>query len=126
MKYKYKAPFNSILLRYNEIGIKGGNRWMFERQLLDNIRTKLKDIPNLSFYKDRGRFALVHEDDSPFTEDELTQIRKALSKVFGLESYSLGFHVEPYWEDIHETIMANIESVYDVHKASCKEGDDPL
>ena len=96
---------------------------MFERKLLDNIRTKLTDIPNLSFYKDRGRFALVHEDESPFTEEELNKIRTALSKVFGLESYSLGFQVEPYWEDIHETILANIESVYEVHNAACKEGD---
>lgn len=96
---------------------------MFERQLLENIRRKLKGVSNLSFYKDRGRFALVHEDESPFTEEELTQIRAALSKVFGLESYSLGFQIEPYWEDIHETIMANIESVYEVHNSATKEGE---
>ncbi|MCM8536993.1 MAG: tRNA 4-thiouridine(8) synthase ThiI [Lentisphaeraceae bacterium] len=123
MKYQYKAPFNAILLRYNEIGIKGGNRWMFERKLLDNIRTKLKVIPNLSFYKDRGRFALVHEDDSAFSDEELQLIRAELGKVFGLESYSPGFQVEPDWEEIHETILENVPQVYEVHNAACKEGE---
>ena len=33
MKYEYKPPFNAILLRYSEIGLKGNNRRMFEEKL---------------------------------------------------------------------------------------------
>jgi tRNA uracil 4-sulfurtransferase len=123
MKYAYKAPFNAILLRYNEIAIKGNNRWMFERQLLDNIRRKLKVIPNLSFYKDQGRFAVIHEDESPFTQSELDLIRTELSKVFGLESYSPGFQVESDWETIRDIILEQFPEVYAVHNAICPAGE---
>ena len=85
MKYNYKAPFNTILLRYSEIGIKGQNRRLFEAQLLNNIKSALKDVPNLDFVYDFGRFALVHEDDSPFSDEEMDIIRENLSKVFGIE-----------------------------------------
>ena len=33
---------NSLILRYGEIYLKKGNRWMFERQLLQNIKEYLK------------------------------------------------------------------------------------
>ncbi|NQZ58010.1 MAG: hypothetical protein HRT88_11180, partial [Lentisphaeraceae bacterium] len=94
MKYQYNAPFNVILLRYNEIGLKGGNRGMFEQKLLTNIRRKLVDVPSIDFYEDRGRFALIHEDESAFTETELEIIKDKLSKVYGLESFSPGFLVD--------------------------------
>lgn len=121
MKYEYNAPFNAILLRYSEIGLKGNNRRMFEEKLLNNIRHVLKDVENLSFFYDRGRLALIHGDESPFTEVELDLVRLQLAKVFGLESYSPGFQVESDWEVIKETVMEHLPKVYEVHNQNCPE-----
>ena len=122
MKYNYKAPFNTILLRYSEIGIKGQNRRLFEAQLLNNIKNALKDVPNLDFVYDFGRFALVHEDDSPFSEDEMEIIRENLSKVFGIETFSPGFLVDSDWDTIRETVMEHIPEVYETHAKDLAEG----
>ena len=123
MKYNYKAPFNTILLRYSEIGIKGNNRRIFEAQLLNNIKNTLKDIPNLDFIYDFGRFALIHEDESPFSEDEIELIRENLSKVFGLETFSPGFIVDSDWESIKDCVMENIPAVYETHAKGLAEGE---
>ena len=123
VKYEYKAPFNAILLRYSEIGLKGNNRRMFEDKLLNNIRKNLQAIEDLDFYYERGRLALIHGDESPFTEDEMKIIRVQLGKVFGLESYSPGFQVDSDWEVIRETIEEHLPGVYKVHNDNCKEGE---
>ena len=123
MKYEYKAPFNAILLRYSEIGLKGNNRRMFEEKLLNNIRHSLKGVDNLAFFYDRGRLALIHDDESPFTEAELNEIRTQLGKVFGLESFSPGFQVDSDWESIRETILEHLPAVYEVHNKACPEGE---
>lgn len=123
MKYEYKAPFNAILLRYSEIGIKGNNRRIFEDQLLNNIRHALKDVPNLDFFYDFGRFALVHEDDSPFTNEELAVIREKLSMVFGIETFSPGFQIDSDWDSILETVLENFPAVYEKHLSDCAEGE---
>jgi len=115
MKYKFDAPFNAVLLRYNEIGLKGGNRRMFENKLLANIRRKLEDVPSIDFYEDRGRFAIVHEDDSPFTSAEMDIINRELVKVFGIESFSPGFQIDSDWELIVETVERHFPLVYKEH-----------
>ena len=123
MKYNYKAPFNTILLRYSEIGIKGNNRRLFEAQLLTNIKSALKDVPNLDFVYDFGRYALVHQDDSAFSDEEIEIIRENLSKVFGLETFSPGFLVDSDWDSIRETIMEHIPVVHEVHSKSLAPGE---
>lgn len=123
MKYNYKAPFNTILLRYSEIGIKGNNRRLFEAQLLNNIKNALRDVPNLDFVYDFGRYALIHQDDSPFSDEEIEIIRENLSKVFGLETFSPGFLVDSDWESIRDTIMENIPAVHGVHAKDLAPGE---
>ena len=36
--------YDSLLIRYGEIGTKGDNRHVFEDQLLNNIRSVLRDL----------------------------------------------------------------------------------
>ena len=41
----------TLLIRYDEIGLKGRNRRHFENQLVRNIRNSLKRIKNIHFQK---------------------------------------------------------------------------
>jgi len=45
----------TLLIRYDEIGLKGRNRRHFENQLVRNIRYALRDIKNVQIDKIRGR-----------------------------------------------------------------------
>ena len=45
----------TLLIRYDEIGLKGKNRRHFENQLVRNIRNSLKSIKNIQIEKIHGR-----------------------------------------------------------------------
>ena len=45
----------TLLIRYDEIGLKGRNRRHFEDQLVRNIRNSLKPIKNIQIEKIHGR-----------------------------------------------------------------------
>ena len=48
--------FQTYLIKYGEIGIKGKNRYMFEDALVRQIRHSLKDLDGLFHtYKAQGR-----------------------------------------------------------------------
>ncbi|MBR7128074.1 MAG: tRNA 4-thiouridine(8) synthase ThiI [Lentisphaeria bacterium] len=81
--------YNAVLCRYHEIAIKGNNRHMFERCLMDNIHVLLKkDGIDFDVKRVRGRVWIEKRDLSDFTENELAFVKKALSRTFGLESFS--------------------------------------
>ncbi|MFH1402737.1 MAG: tRNA uracil 4-sulfurtransferase ThiI [Candidatus Altiarchaeota archaeon] len=73
--------FDSILVRYGEISLKGGNRKFFENKLASNIRwvmdregVEYKDVRRI-----QGRFMIETGD---------VKAVKALGRVFGIASYS--------------------------------------
>ena len=45
----------TLLIRYDEIGLKGRNRRHFENQLVKNIRRALRGIHNIKINKIHGR-----------------------------------------------------------------------
>ena len=48
--------YNSFLIKYGEIGIKGKNRYLFEDRLSDRIRQALDSVPGeFSVRKEQGR-----------------------------------------------------------------------
>ena len=49
----------TILVRYNEIGLKGGNRKYFEKILLKNIKRVLPDDEGILYRTPRGRILTV-------------------------------------------------------------------
>ena len=56
--------YNSIVVHYGEIGIKGKNRSFFEKKLVENIRWNLKDF-NLTIKRVYGRIIIdLYEDKS--------------------------------------------------------------
>ena len=75
----------AILVRYGEIGLKGGNRPTFERRLAENLRTALKGMHGVSVDRLRGRLLIKGTN-------EISQLALPASKVFGVTSLSPATH----------------------------------
>jgi thiamine biosynthesis protein ThiI len=71
------------IVRYAEIGLKGANRHLFERALVEHMRRQLKSCGAPEVTKTRGR---VWVADDPEHRD---RVRRALSLVPGIQSFSL-------------------------------------
>ena len=101
----------TLLIRYDEIGLKGRNRRHFENQLVRNIRYALRDIKNVQIDKIRGRI-LGRVD---LAEAEKCTLR--LTQTPGIASISIGNSIEPDFDKmaelgvslIHEKLQAQGE-----------------
>ncbi len=82
----------TLLVRYDEIGLKGGNRKFFESCLLKNIKQKLKDLDRISTRKPHGRI-LVDTNETLANE-----CVKRLQEIPGIASISVGVPVESNFE----------------------------
>lgn len=78
-----------LLIRYDEIGLKGKNRKFFERCLLDNMRRALRGVEGLRFEMPHGRI-LVR-----IPAGRAEECVRQLGFVPGIASISAGFEVEP-------------------------------
>ncbi len=104
----------TLLIRYDEIGLKGRNRRHFENQLVSNIRYALRDIKNIKIDKIHGRI-LGRVD---LTDAEKCTLR--LTQIPGIASISIGNSMEPDFETmaelgvslIHEKLQAQGFSFY--------------
>ena len=97
------------ILHYSEIALKGGNRWFFERVLLNNCRRVLGSGFNV--FKDESRIIVEQLADV----DE-NVVAERLRKLLGVASVGIGARCEPTVESIVETAVnearkLNIEKV---------------
>ncbi len=74
----------SILCRYGELFLKGGNRGFFLRAMADNVRAAVRDLPESQVLSPYGR--LVVRVPGEAREDACAR----LERVFGLVSVSAG------------------------------------
>jgi len=86
----------TLLIRYDEIGLKGRNRRHFENQLVSNIRYALRDTKNIKIDKIHGRI-LGRVD---FTAAEKCTSR--LTQIPGIASISIGNSMEPDFDKMAE------------------------
>ena len=101
----------TLLIRYDEIGLKGRNRRHFENQLVRNIRYALRDIKNVQISKIRGRI-LGRVDLA-----EAEKCTSRLTQTPGIASISIGNSIEPDFDKmaelgvslIHEKLQAQGE-----------------
>ena len=84
----------TILVRYNEIGLKGGNRKYFEKILLKNIKRVLPDDEGILYRTPRGRIML------DLSESVANACADQLSFIPGISSYSVGISVRPDFDEI--------------------------
>ena len=78
----------TLLIRYDEIGLKGRNRRHFENQLVSNIRYALRDFKNIKIDKVHGRI-LGHVDF--YDAGKCTSL---LTQIPGIASISIGNSME--------------------------------
>ena len=101
----------TLLIRYDEIGLKGRNRRHFENQLVRNIRYALRDIKKVKIDKIRGRI-LGRVDLA-----EAEKCTSRLTQTPGIASISIGNSIEPDFDKmaelgvslIHEKLQAQGE-----------------
>ena len=92
----------SILCRYGELFLKGGNRGFFIRAMADNVRRAVLDISEAQVSTPYGRI-LVR------VPDELREEACArLERVFGLVSLSAGAEAEPSLDAITATALDEV------------------
>lgn len=83
-----------LLIRYDEIHLKGLNRPFFERKLIDAIKHSLNGL-NANVHKEQGRIFVfgIAQEDREEAVDRLT-------RVFGVHSISPAVAVEKDWATI--------------------------
>jgi len=90
--------FDSIIIRYGEIALKGKNRPFFERKLIRNIERKFKEdnIEYQTVFRISGRLIIKSSDKNAIS---------ALSKIFGIVSFSPAVETKSNLEDIKKKTL---------------------
>ena len=92
---------NVVIVRYSEISLKGRNRIVFEKRLIDNIKDCIKKnkVNYEKIERLRGRIII-------FTQEK----PDCLKYVFGISSFSPAFVLEPKIEEIEKAVSKLIEN----------------
>ena len=115
------------IVHYHELALKGRNRDFFERQLIDNIRSALKDLGAVRIDSLRGRLRLV----LPEQLGDQT-VKERLSAVFGIANFSLANGVplnllKPDLERLtHGVGVAVLQRTFDTFRVTAKRADKRL
>lgn len=88
-----------IICRYGEIALKGKNRKLFERKLLNDIKNKIEQKNIKEIKRISGRIFLSTNNL------EKLEIKKRLKKVLGLEAFSFVIKIEKDFEKIKEKTL---------------------
>ncbi len=101
--------FQSFLIKYGEIGIKGKNRYLFEDMLVSQISHSLKRVEGEFFvHKQQGRIYV--ECQKEFDFDETVE---ALQTVFGIVGICPVVHAEDKGlEELEKEVLAYIAEVH--------------
>ncbi len=94
-----------LLVRYGEIMLKGLNRPMFEKKLIENLKYGLKDCGHIKIIRSQGRIFIEPQD---INIDFNNLIRKAC-KVFGVVSVSPAYKVEVDMDTVYKTALLTAE-----------------
>jgi thiamine biosynthesis protein ThiI len=115
------------IVHYHELALKGRNRDFFERQLISNIRTALKDFSGTRIESLRGRLRVVlpeHLSDAV--------VKERLSTVFGVANFLLAHAVplnllSPNLEELMRGIATAVrQRTFDTFRVSAKRADKRL
>ena len=101
--------FQSFLIKYAEIGLKGKNRYVFEDALMKHIRRSLKGLDGeFTVSKESGRIYV--EAQTAFDYDEVVE---ALQRVFGIAAICPMMRVEDLgFEELKNQVISYIREIY--------------
>ncbi|MGE5454703.1 MAG: tRNA uracil 4-sulfurtransferase ThiI [Methylocystaceae bacterium] len=100
--------YDVILIRYGEIGLKGGNRKFFENILMNNLRQALSSLPEVQVFTSSGRI-LVR------AVGQLAEATRCINQVFGVVSTSPVMVVKPEWSAIEAAADQLIDASGIIH-----------
>ena len=109
--------FQTFLIKYGEIAIKGKNRHLFEDALVSQIRHALKRVEGeFHVYKEQGR---IYIDCSP--EYDYDETVEALQKVFGIVGICPVMKCEDGGvQKLGDDVVEFLRQTYDRHDQSFK------
>jgi thiamine biosynthesis protein ThiI len=95
------VSFDASLVRYGEIGLKGGNRREFLGRLAVNLRHALEPFAGCQLHEFSGRFLVLHPGHS-------ASLLEALRRVCGVTSVSPAVRVERDLDAIEQAALAAV------------------
>ena len=95
---------NFVICHYSEIALKGGNRFFFERKLVENIKKSINSEFVLDIKKISGRILIVLSDSVIKSE-----IEESLKRVFGISNFLFCIKTKPTIEDISRELTLILE-----------------
>ncbi|MDW2799340.1 tRNA uracil 4-sulfurtransferase ThiI [Clostridium boliviensis] len=102
--------YQSFLIKYAEIGVKGKNRFLFEDALVAHIRHALKRLEgDFIVSKESGRIYATAESEYDFDE-----VVESLSRIFGIAAICPMVQVEDNgYEDLKQQVISYVEQYYE-------------
>ena len=101
---------HSILLRYQELALKGKNRPWFQRHLIQHLRKALVGLGVSEVRVPMGRIEVVLGREAAVDE-----VRERLQYVFGLANYSLATRVAADYDAIEAGVLRGLPAVAPVN-----------
>ena len=101
--------FQSFLIKYGEIGIKGKNRYIFEDALVRQIRFALKDVDG-EFYVHKSYGRVYVDCDGEYDYEETVE---SLARVFGIVGICPVVRLEDKgFEELKKEVVAYMDEMY--------------
>ncbi len=102
--------YQSFLIKYAEIGVKGKNRYLFEDALVTQIRHSLKRVDgDFIVSKESGRIYVNAESEYDFDE-----VIEALKCIFGIAAICPMVQVEDNgYEDLKKQVQSYVDEFYE-------------
>ncbi len=108
-----------VLGHYGELALKGGNRPIFEKTLIENISRALAGLHIKAVRKLYGRLVVELAPDSPWEE-----VRQRLGRVCGVVNFSPAHRVEATVEEIEAAVdEATSQYAFDSFRVQTKRAD---
>jgi len=97
--------YTHIIIHYDEIILKGGNRPFFERVLMNNIRESIKEIRCNKIYKEGGKI-IVEIDEGT----NLEKIKEVLKNIPGISNFYFAVSEEKDLEKINQKTVELLQA----------------
>jgi thiamine biosynthesis protein ThiI len=102
--------YQSFLIKYAEIGVKGKNRFLFEDALVAHIRHALKRLDgDFIVSKESGRIYAAAQSEFDFDE-----VVESMSRIFGIAAICPMVQVEDNgYEDLKQQVLTYVDQYYE-------------
>ena len=98
------------LLRYDEIGLKGGNRKLFEERLANHVRESIRNCGKLKVRRVQARLLIEGE------VERVEELEWRLVRIAGLHSFSRGYPCDLEIEALKKAALEALERSWDGQK----------